>query len=102
MHVETTWRKRAIEHFNALSPALQDAALTLEQNLIANPYIGKYSHPIRLKDGTQAYVHVYAGLTVVVEFYRRGLFRKTVVIVIHDVYPMDWPGLEEYEERKCR
>lgn len=102
MHVETAWRKQAIEHFNALSPALQESALTLEQHLIANPYIGSYSHTTRLKDGTQAYVHVYAGLTVVVAFYRRGLFRKTTVIVIHDVYPMDWPGLEDDEERQRR
>ncbi len=26
MHVETTWRKRAIEHFNALSPARTSSA----------------------------------------------------------------------------
>lgn len=102
MHVETTWRKQAIEQFNALPPALQEAALALEQNLIANPYIGSYSHTIRLNDGEQAYVHVYAGVSVIVAFYRRGIFRKTTMIVIHAVRPMDWPSWDEYEERKHR
>lgn len=74
----------------------------LNKNLIANPYIGSYSHTIRLNDGEQAYVHVYAGVSVIVAFYRRGIFRKTTMIVIHAVRPMDWPSWDEYEERKHR
>lgn len=57
MHVETTWRKQALEQFERLPSALQQAALTLEQNLIDNPYVGLYSHTITLKDGTQAHIH---------------------------------------------
>jgi hypothetical protein len=102
MHVETTWRKQAIQQFEQLPTALQHAALTLEQNLIANPYIGSYAHTVTLRDGTLAYVHVYAGISVVVEFYRRGLFRRTTVIVIHAVRPMDWPDLDTYETRRRR
>jgi hypothetical protein len=102
MQVETRWLEEARKQFDQLPSALQDSALTLEQNLIANPYIGTYWRTIRLKNGKQAHVHAYAGLRVIVEFYRRGLFRQTTIIVIHGFRPMDMPGWEEYEERLTR
>jgi mRNA-degrading endonuclease RelE of RelBE toxin-antitoxin system len=99
MRVDVKWSKRASQELRDLPPALQQEARDLARNLLSNPYIGEYTHTVHLSDGSQAYVHTYAGLRVIVEFYRRGLFRRTIVIVIHSVRPMDWPSQTDYEDR---
>lgn len=97
MSVRIIWDDAALEQLHRLPPALQAATQTVVQNLRENPFAGWYSHPGTL-DGRPVHIHVYAGAEVVVEYHRGGLFRRTIVVTIVSVSPMDWSGQDENDD----
>ncbi len=92
------WSDQAVRQYHNLTSTQQQAALRIVQNLSENPFAGYYSHQTTVKDGTTAYIHTYPGALVVVEYFRRGVFRKRITVWIHSVRPMDWPSTDMDDE----
>lgn len=97
MRVRVEWEPYAWSQFQNLPPPLQHAARAIAAALSENPYAGWFTRT-SVRKGRTVYIRSYAGTEVVAEYYRGGLFRKTITVSIVSVRPMDWSSQEEYEE----
>jgi hypothetical protein len=81
-----------------LSPADRAHAIQLGRQIGDNPDSG-YPNGTTVYEGRTVLLKSFPGLTLEVEFFRHGWFRRSLTVYIWGVRPMDWAGTDEYEER---
>lgn len=99
MAVNVQWTDDALEQYRALSLRRREAAKELIAKIAANPRAGWYQGIGTSHENTPVQIRTFPGLLIEVQFYRWGFFRRNLTIYIYAVRPMDWPDMDEYEER---
>lgn len=101
MAVDVVWLPRATRQLAQFSDADRARAIQIGQQIGENPDSG-YPNGTATYEGRTVLLRSFPGLTVEVEFFRHGVFRRKLTVYIWGVRPMDWTDTDTFEERRTR